>query len=96
MGVKELAQPLEPYVSVVVESYSTGHKSGLHGPVHVRPVAGQGYPTDMHVECPRRMKDPAVHKVGTRFRIQAKVTDKEGGKPFLYTSWQWKYDVLDS
>jgi hypothetical protein len=90
-----MAQSKEPYTHVVVESYYTGYQSGLHGPIHVRPVPGQGYPENMHVECPRQMKNPSLYKVGTQFRIRAKVTDKEGGNPFLYTSWQWKFEVLN-
>ena len=90
-----MAKPLEPYLSVVVESYTPAQTSGLHGPVHVRPVAGQGYPTNMHVECAREMKDTSRYPLGTRFRIKAKLTDKEGGEDFLYTSWRWKYDALD-
>jgi len=34
------------------------------------------------------------HPVGTYFEIQASVTDKEGGNPFVYTSHQWEYRVV--
>jgi hypothetical protein len=34
------------------------------------------------------------HPVGTKLKIQAKVTDKEGGTPFLYCHYSWPYKVL--
>jgi hypothetical protein len=34
------------------------------------------------------------YPVGTRFRIWAKLTDREGCGQFLYTSWRWKFEVL--
>lgn len=82
------------YELVEVESYIAEQTGGLHGEVHVRPVAGGRYSTDMRVECPKAMKQN--YPVGTRFRIRAKLTDREGGPPFLYTSWQWAYDILSS
>jgi hypothetical protein len=35
------------------------------------------------------------YPVGTRFRIYAKLTDKEGGNPLLHTHHNWDYEVLD-
>jgi hypothetical protein len=35
------------------------------------------------------------HPVGTKFRIYAKETDREGSPPFLYTHFSWPYEVLD-
>jgi hypothetical protein len=87
-----MAKPNEPYQMVLVESYLPSSTSGLHGLVHIRPCEGQGFPIDMHVECAKSMSND--YPVGTRFRIKAKVTDKEGGRDFLYTSWRWKYEVL--
>lgn len=47
----------------------------------------------MHVECAKRLtKD---YPVGTKFRIKAKLTDREGGGQYLYSSWQWAVDVLE-
>jgi len=87
-----MAKPNEPYQMVLVESYFPDSTSGLHGLVHIRPCAGQGFPNDMHVECSKSMAND--YPLGTRFRIRAKVTDKQGGRDFLYTSWRWKYEVL--
>jgi hypothetical protein len=88
-----MAKPNEPYQWVFVESYIPKSTSGLHGMVHIRPCEGQGYPREMHVECSKRMASD--HPVGTRFRIWAKLKDKEGGRDFLYTYFGWKYEVLD-
>ena len=46
-----MAKPNEPYVFVEVESYIPKNSSGLHGLVHIRPCASQGYPLNMHAEC---------------------------------------------
>lgn len=87
-----VAKPNEPYVSVIVESYLPNNTSGLHGKVHIRPVAGQGYPANMHVECSKRLSSD--YPVGTRFRLRAKLTDREGEGDFLYSYFGWKYEIL--
>jgi hypothetical protein len=87
-----MAKPFEPYQMVDVESYQPSSTSGLHGGVHIRPLPGQGFPTNMHVECSKRLS--REYPVGTRFRIQAKLTDREGGGEFLYSYFGWKYEVL--
>jgi hypothetical protein len=86
-----MAKPGEPYQLVVVESFRA-RLPGYQADVHVRPVAGQGLAEDLLVECPQEMiRD---YPVGTRFRIKAKLTDREGGGEYLYTSYRWKFDVL--
>lgn len=89
-----MAMPQEGYSWVQVESYTADRTSGLHGTVHIRPVPGEQYPTNLRVECSKSMSRD--YPVGTRFRIWAKLTDKEGGRPFLYTSWRWKFEVLST
>jgi hypothetical protein len=32
--------------------------------------------------------------IGTVFVVQAQIKEREG-TPFLYTSWQWAYEVID-
>lgn len=87
-----MAKTDEEYEWVNVESYLPARSSGLHGKVHVRPLPGQRFPVDLHVECARRLcRD---YPVGTRFRIWAKLTDREGDGEYLYSSWRWKYEVL--
>lgn len=86
-----MAQPWSPYEQVVVETYH-GPSRGHHGSIRARPLAGQGYPTSMKVECSKAMRES--HPVGTKFRIYAKETDREGGTPFLYSGPKWPYEIV--
>lgn len=56
------------------------------GRLFIKPVAGQAYATGMRVQCARALADPDRYPAGTRFLIRAKLTDRNGGAPFLY-SW---------
>jgi len=87
-----MARKNESYSWIVVESFRPRSTAGLHGEIHVRPTAGQGLDTTMFVECSKELV--RNYPVGTRFRIWAKITDKEGSRPFLYTYFGWRYDVL--
>ena len=89
-----MAKPREPYRSVIVESYRSTVTAGLHGDIHVRPIAGQGLPVSLHVECSKRLTSD--YPVGTRFRLMAKLTDRGGGGEFLYSYHGWKAEVLSS
>lgn len=82
----------EPYQSVVVETFRPTGTSGLHGDVHVRPVAGQGLLTTLHVECSKKLSRD--YPVGTKFRIRAKLTDREGGGEYLYSNFRWPVEIL--
>jgi hypothetical protein len=82
-----------PYITVVVETYENKGEPAAER-IRARPVAGQGLPTTMKVECSARMRNG--YPVGTRFRIRAKVTDREGGTEFLYTHYSWAYAVVQS
>lgn len=89
-----LAKWNEPYQQVLVESYEPAVRTGLHGPIHVRPCEGQGYPVDLHVSCSSDLKDRQRHEVGTKFRIQAKLTDRKGGGEYLFSDYRWPYVVV--
>lgn len=54
------------------------------GRVCIRPVSGQAYATSLRVQCSRALSDPDRYPVGTRFLVSAKLTDRQGGEPFLY------------
>ena len=54
------------------------------GRVRIRPVPGQAYATSLRVQCSRALADPERYPVGTRFLVSAKLTDRQGGEPFLY------------
>ena len=58
----------------------------------VRPLVGQGLPTNMRVECSRSMRKD--HPLGTLFKIQAQLINKEGGTEFLYSRFDWDYEVV--
>ena len=87
-----MAMPWESYHHIIVETYS-GVKPGKSSRIHVRPIVGQVFPTSMDVECSRDMRKR--HKVGTKFRIWAKETDREGGNPFLYSHFSWPYEIVE-
>lgn len=87
-----MANPWSLYKQVVIETYRAV-KAGKSSLIHARPIEGQPYPPDWDVECSRAMRKQ--YPVGTRFRIFAKETNREGGKPFLYTHWSWPYEVVD-
>ena len=80
------------YIDVIVESYEPSSTSGLHGSVHIRPVAGQGYSPDLRVECSKDLS--TKYPVGTKFKIKAKLTDRKGEGEFLYSSYRWRFEVL--
>lgn len=87
-----MAKHGEPYRHVVVESYVPYSTAGLHGPVHIRPIAGQGLPDALQVECAKSLSRD--YPVGTRFRLKAKLTDREDGGEYLYSYHGWKVEVL--
>lgn len=81
------------YEMVLVESFIPENSSGTHGLVHIRPVSGGKYPPTLHVQCSKKLSKD--YPVGTKFMLQAKLTDREGGGEFLYSSYRWKYDVVE-
>lgn len=84
-----MAKPFEPYVKLKVETYHDPHLKRLR----VRPLPGQGYPTNIVVECPRSMRKN--HPPGTRFEITAKLTDREEGGEYFYSHHSWPYKVIE-
>jgi hypothetical protein len=68
------------YRDVAVESCPGPAGGGLR----IKPMAGQAYATSMRVQCARALADPARYPAGTRFLIRAKLTDRDGGAPYLY------------
>lgn len=82
------------YDWIEVESYEPAKTGGLHGSVHIRPVAGERYPQTMHVECSKGLS--RNYPVGTRFRILAKLVTPKEAKEFLYSYWGWDYEVVST
>ncbi|MFP5394038.1 MAG: hypothetical protein ACLGI6_21275 [Gammaproteobacteria bacterium] len=54
------------------------------GALRIRPLPGQAFAPTLPVHCSRRLSDPALYPPGTRFLLQAKLTDRRVGAPFLY------------
>lgn len=80
------------YQTIIVESYYD-LSSGLHGPIHVRPLPGQDpFLTTMRVECSHEIIND--YNVGSQFEIRAKITSREGGTPFIYSHYKWPFKVV--
>jgi hypothetical protein len=46
----------------------------------------------MNVECSEKMRNR--YPPGSFLLIKAKITDREGSPPFLYSYYGWKYELL--
>lgn len=82
-----MAKPAEPYVEIWVESYEPAKTGRLHGSVHVRPTADSCSSTKLRVSCSKSFS--RNYLVGARFRIRAKLNDREAGGKYLYSP-HWK------
>ncbi len=54
------------------------------GALRIHPIPGQAFAPSLPVQCSRRLTDPARYPAGTRFLLNAKLTDRLGGPHFLY------------
>lgn len=72
------------YRTVIVESFIPAATTGRHGLVHIRPTPGQVFDSSLFVECSKRLMNTKLYPLGTKFKLQAKLTDRLGGTPFLY------------
>ena len=75
-----MARDAWAYRELVVES-AVDTRSGKP---RIRPVSGQAFATDLRVQCSRRLLDTERYPVGTRFLLSVRITDRQGGAPFLY------------
>ncbi|HEU4373853.1 MAG TPA: hypothetical protein VFS02_10205 [Telluria sp.] len=73
------------YREVAVESFIDPRS----GAVRIRPMAGQAFAPTLPVRCGRRLRE--AYPPGTRFLLNAKLTDRQGGAPFLYA---WHGDAV--
>lgn len=73
------------YRVVLVESFIPDKALGRHAGVHVRPLPGQVFNTCLFVECSRRLCDIEKYPVGTKFMLEAKLTNRLGEGDFLYS-----------
>ena len=79
------------YKHLVIESFRNPGEQST-SPIRCRPFPGQGIDTQMRVECSKKMREQ--YPVGTCFLVQAQEIDKEGGATFLYTHYNWPFEVL--
>jgi hypothetical protein len=82
---------MSAYRDIVIETYENRGEPAAER-IRARPLPGQGFAATMKVECSSKMRKG--YPVGTKFRIRAKQTDRDGGTPFLYCHYSWPYDVL--
>ena len=75
-----MARDAWAYRELVVESALDARS----GKPRIRPVSGQAFATDMRVQCSRRLLEMERYPIGTRFLLSARITDRQGGAPFLY------------
>lgn len=82
------------YRDIIVESFISADNSGRHGPRHIRPLPNQEpFKPTMFVECSKSLSYD--YPLGTKFRIKAKITNREGGTPFIYSHYSWPYEVIE-
>lgn len=75
-----MSRDIHAYREVAVESVWDARS----GRLRIRPMAGQAFAPSLAVQCARALSDPARYPPGTRFLLNAKLTDRLGGTPFLY------------
>ena len=76
---------------LIVETYrATGEKSGSK--IRVRPLPDQWADVGLKVECSKAMREN--YPVGTKFKILAKLIDREG-TPLVYSHYDSPYSVVN-
>ena len=89
-----MAKPEEPYRKLIVESFYPANTSGRKGKVHIRPIPGQWASTSLAVECSKKLSNVNVYPIGSQFEITAKITDREDGGEYIYSSFRWEFKHL--
>ncbi|WP_447885238.1 hypothetical protein [Serratia fonticola] len=89
-----MAKPEESYRWLKVESYIVNSTSGKRGKIHIRPLPGQWADTHLAVECSKKLSDTKNYPVGSQFEIWAKLTDREEGGEYIYSSFRWEFKLI--
>jgi len=79
------------YRDIIIETYENRGEPSAER-IRTRPLPGQGLSTLMKVECSIKMRE--AYPPGTKLKIRAKVTSREGGTEFLYCHYSWPYEVF--
>ena len=87
-----MARDLWAYREVAVHSVPDART----GRLRIAPMPGQAYAPSMRVQCARALLDTARYPAGTRFLLNAKLTDRLGGEPFLFAWHGDPVQVLSS
>ena len=82
-----MARDSYAYREVAVESALDARS----GTLRIRPMAGQAFAPTLAVHCSHKLLDTALYPAGTRFLLSAKLTDRQGGEPYLYA---WHGDPI--
>ena len=53
------------------------------GKLRLAPMPGQAFSPHLPVHAAKRLTDPALYPAGSRFLLNAKLTDRLGGPQFL-------------
>ena len=61
--------------------------------LRARPLPGQGLTMATRVECSEAMR--MDYPVGTVFIVKARISNREGSSDFLYTHYNWPYEVVE-
>jgi hypothetical protein len=73
-----MARDSYAYRDVAVESVFQ------NGKIKICPIPGQAYSSELNVHCSKAMSDTGQYPLGTSFLVSAKMTDRQGGLPYLY------------
>jgi hypothetical protein len=72
-----MARDIYAYREVAVESVLDARSGALR----IAPIPGQAFAPSLLVQCSRKLLG---YPAGTRFLLSAKLTDRQGGTPYLY------------
>lgn len=79
------------YTEIIIETYYAEGESSRHE-IRARPIAGQGYPLDMKVECSVKMREK--HPPGTKIKLMVSRKQKGDDAPHLYAHYNANYCVV--
>ncbi|HDY7704197.1 TPA: hypothetical protein RQK06_004284 [Vibrio vulnificus] len=91
----------QSYYELWFESFTLQSISGHRSSVQLRLIQSQSLPDEITNECALRGSNPFElltefskklfhdYPVGTKFKLKAKLTDREGEGMFLYSYYRW-------